>query len=469
MKASRAPDYLPPPALRESSPPVPSELEVQALWFEQLYPPQLKTTDQRTVEIVQPGFWNHGGGPDFSRAALRFAGETDLRVGSVEVHLRDTDWHAHGHDADPAYNETVLHVVWEAGERSYFPATSAFRHVPQLVLGPQLIAPWPELHPLVSVLAQNPLPSAVPGKCAPLLAQLPSARVAEILRTAGVYRLRQKSRRWHWRQRLVGTEQALFEALAEALGFHANQIPLRLVAQRLPYARLRGLAPEERLALLFGVAGFLPGADTARLAAETRSWIRALWEYWWKQQDALAFAQLERAQWKLAGIRPLNRPERRLAALAQVVPLVPKLTAALREADLTRFSTLLLGIRDPFWEALATLSGPPLRQPCRLLGEERVQDIAINIFWPMVALHNSGAAQAGLMKMGAAPNHAGRIALQRLMLPSLSVKQRREALIQQGLLQIFRDYCLTDCSQCRDCTFPQLIENWSVSAENSDR
>jgi hypothetical protein len=36
----------------------------------------------------------------------------------------------------------------------------------------------------------------------------------------------------------------------------------------------------------------------------------------------------------------------------------------------------------------------------------------------------------------------------------------REALVQQGLLQIFRDYCQTDCSQCRDCTFPELVKKW---------
>ena len=58
-----------------------------------------------------------------------------------------------------------------------------------------------------------------------------------------------RHRRWHWRRQVAGLEQALFEALAEALGFHANQVPMRLVAQRLPYATLRRLDPKARLAV----------------------------------------------------------------------------------------------------------------------------------------------------------------------------------------------------------------------------
>ena len=135
--------------------------------------------------------------------------------------------------------------------------------------------------------------------------------------------------------------------------------------------------------------------------------------------------------------------------------------AAIRARDVSAFDKLLPSVRDPFWEARATLTGQPLRQPCRLIGEERVHDMAINVFWPMVALEDATAARRGLMDMEAAPNQAARIATQRLILSALTAKQRREALIQQGLLQIFRDYCLTDCSRCQDCTFPRLIENWT--------
>ena len=256
--------------------------------------------------------------------------------------------------------------------------------------------------------------------------------------------------------------QALHEALAEALGFHANQTPMRLVAQRLPWTKLRDMNPEARLAHLFGLAGFLPNESVTRLQAEPRGWLRKLWEIWWKARGALDYALLPRSQWRLAGLRPLNRPERRLAALAQIVPRVPELLAALEARDAERFAGTLLAIRDPFWEKHATLTGAPMRTPCRLLGEERVHDILINVFWPMVSLEDPEAAQIALRKINAATNGAARIASQRLLISALTPKQTREALVQQGLLQIFHDYCQADCSRCRDCTFPELVKAWKL-------
>jgi hypothetical protein len=464
MKPS--PTYLPPGALREQPSVAPTEAEVQALWFEQFYRPELKTDDGRTVEVIQPGFWNHAGGPDFSRAALRFSGKDGAEepvVGSVEVHLRPEDWNAHGHDADPAYDATILHVVWETkGRRAFFPATSQFRRVPQVTLSSQLVAPWPELQPLCASLLQRPLPGAVAGRCAAVLADLPGERVLEIVRTAGFYRARQKAQRWYWRRRLTNPEQALFEALAEALGFHANQVPMRLVAQRLPWKFLRVLPPTDRLAHLFGLSGYLPNQSVARLRAEPRDWLRELWEIWWKARGPLDYALLAKSQWKLAGLRPLNRPERRLAALAQIVPLLPALMAALAARNSSLFAQTLLHVRDPFWEKHATLTGPRLATPCRLLGEERVHDILINVFWPIVSIDDPAAARRGLEEMKTSPNSVARLASQRMLVANLSARQMKEALVQQGLLQIFRDYCLADCSQCRACTFPDLLRAWEA-------
>jgi len=460
MKHSYLPRYL----LREEPFSAPSELEVQALWFEQFHQPTLTTDDGRTVEVIQPGFWNHSGGPDFTRAALRFRkeGSEEMVVGNIEVHLRPADWSAHGHDADPAYDETILHVVWEnRSTKSFFPATASFRRVPQVVLSSQLIAPWPELQPLCSSLLHSPLPASTPGRCSPILADLPVEKLLEILRAAGLFRLRQKAQRWFWRRRLTSPEQALYEALAEALGFHANQIPMRLVAQRLPWSRMRSLDHETRLAHLFGLSGFLPRENAAKLQTESKAWLRNLWEIWWKEQDALDYAQLPKTQWKLAGLRPLNRPERRLAALAQIVPRIPDLAGALAQRDGARFAAILAAIRDPFWEKHATLTGSPLAKPCRLIGEERIEDILINIFWPMVSLEAPEAAREAFSKISVSSNSAARVASQRMLTSALKPKQAREALVQQGLLQIFRDYCQTDCSRCQNCTFPELVKTWS--------
>jgi hypothetical protein len=104
--------------------------------------------------------------------------------------------------------ETILHVVWDVPKgKAFFPATADFRRVPQVVLSTQLVAPWPELRPLCTSLLQRPLPGAIPGRCSPELARLPSEQIADILRAAGIFRLRQKAQRWYWRQRITSPAQ----------------------------------------------------------------------------------------------------------------------------------------------------------------------------------------------------------------------------------------------------------------------
>lgn len=71
----------------------------------------LMTTDKITVQVKNPGTHNHGAGPDFFNARLLIGGQE--WAGNVELHVKSSDWYAHGHENDLNYNNVVLHVVWE--------------------------------------------------------------------------------------------------------------------------------------------------------------------------------------------------------------------------------------------------------------------------------------------------------------------------------------------------------------------
>jgi len=71
----------------------------------------LKTTRGESISVLKLGEHNHNSGPDFFNAQLSIDGQ--LWAGNVEIHIKSSDWYVHGHEKDKAYDNVILHVVWE--------------------------------------------------------------------------------------------------------------------------------------------------------------------------------------------------------------------------------------------------------------------------------------------------------------------------------------------------------------------
>jgi hypothetical protein len=96
-----------------------NEKLLQYLWqFQYFNKTDLKTSRGENIEILYPGKLNNNQGPDFSEAQIRIDGT--LMVGSVEIHLRTSQWMEHGHQDDTNYNNVILHVVFENDREEEF-------------------------------------------------------------------------------------------------------------------------------------------------------------------------------------------------------------------------------------------------------------------------------------------------------------------------------------------------------------
>jgi hypothetical protein len=236
---------------------------------------------------------------------------------------------------------------------------------------------------------------------------------------------------------------------------------MRLLAQRVPVTWPELKRPPRRSALLFGIAGFLP-SDT-RVGNDPEAVhpvLRPLWDEWWKERDRLSYAILPRHVWNLAGLRPHNRPERRIAALAALYPRLPQLERALAQGQSETFCRLLTTIEDPFWSRHTTWRSRPSPLPTQLIGTERTDDILINLFWPMVSLQDEPFAYENLRRLTSPPNRLTRIARERVLGPLSIGKALSEALVQQGLLQVYQDFCLNDATGCEKCPFPEVVRKF---------
>lgn len=88
-----------------------NEQLLQFIWQNTLFDRNtIYTTKGEKIEIERVGDINHNAGPDFFNAKIKI-GNT-LWAGNVEVHCNASGWYEHGHYLDQAYNNVVLHVVF---------------------------------------------------------------------------------------------------------------------------------------------------------------------------------------------------------------------------------------------------------------------------------------------------------------------------------------------------------------------
>jgi hypothetical protein len=116
----------------------PSELELKARWFAVDFGRHFISAGGDEIEVVQFGTWNREAGPDFSDAAIRINRGDPIR-GCIEIDLLDRSWKTHGHATNPAFDETVLHVFVEKGDRQFFTRTKSNRNVPQVQIDPTIL------------------------------------------------------------------------------------------------------------------------------------------------------------------------------------------------------------------------------------------------------------------------------------------------------------------------------------------
>ena len=433
--------------------PLPSELELQALWFAGGFGRDFRTTDGRTVRIVQFGEWNRGAGPDFIHAAVEIDGE--LRSGPLELDPDTAAWEAHGHATNPAFNDVVLHVVFKGNPRQHFTRTSDHREVPQvLITEPQLAEALNR--------PQREVAIAHPGRCVYPLKSMGNAAVASLLEEAATYRANQKATRWVRTEDAHGRDAALFQATAETLGYRGNSLAMRLLAQRAPLALLKSEG-EAAEAVLFGTAGFL-APDLHELAPpDTRDYLRALWDMWWKSRARFETNGNRAIPWKTHGQRPANHPHRRVGALAALVAVWPQYRrlALARPFAVKPLVDFLHALEHPFWSHRHTLTSSATPGRISLCGRAHALELVANHLAPLAIRENGMTFRSYYKLRHSSPNDKVKRCAIRLF-GSLKAAEpwTRRVCHHQALLQVYQDFCLEDLTDCHACPFPEQLLQW---------
>jgi hypothetical protein len=443
----------------------PAERLLQAIWQHQrLKRDALKTSDGKVVRVFHPGFASVEGGPDFRGAVLQI-GDDAPRGGDVEIDLRANGWRAHGHNRNPHFQNVLLHVVWEESK----PIESAPTVLP---LKNFLDAPIGELSLSLENESLRTLPENLRGKCCAPLRELDEIKLADLLRQAAFVRFENKAGAIRTRAKNSGWEQALWENLFRVLGYKHNVWPMQNLVETKSRS-LRGLnLAFEFQARLLGISGLLPD-ELTRAQKSSDTYLRRVWDFWWRERDEFSDSVLPRAVWKFHGLRPANHPQRRLALASHWLAdknLISKIEGwSAAEILDKKLLDSLLGIfqveRDEFWSWHWTFKSARMAKPQPLLGNARVTDLAVNVILPWLWIRakegGNGKIQREVERRffawpSAEDNSILKLARQRLLGTAKSCVLTNAA-AQQGLMQIVRDFCGHSNAVCENCRFPGLV------------
>lgn len=473
------------------------EMVLARIWEEQRFQAKnLHTTDGREVQIIRRGQRNLDSGPDFRQALIRIGDQ--VYAGDIELHLEITDWQSHGHDRDPAYNQTILHVVlWPLPHKDHtaYPLvlTAAGQRVPTLIVHKGLSTSLEQLTQRFEQADRRKY--AKIQRCQSMLRVLPLEVRLTRLHQLGMARLAERVSRFAIWLEQGSFQQVLYEAICEGLGYSSNKQSFLTLARRLPLEYLLTHIPHYALtpsapilhwiqAMLFGTSGLLTGVKerSETLASadksqdlETERYIAELQTLWNMLAPCLGVKPLPREAWHFFRLRPPNFPTRRIAALSYLIhsytiqPLfegyLHLLTLFTHHPEATPQKIHLLEhtleiSAEGYWKGRYRLGKSVFPDHDLLfLGFSRIRDILISAVLPVMLLYAQQTSQPALeaeifalYQAFPAPswNRITKIiAAQLFAQQDLSGSHIKTASVYQGMLHLYKHYCyLPACSSC---------------------
>jgi hypothetical protein len=153
-----------------------------------------------------------------------------------------------------------------------------------------------------------------------------------------------------------------------------------------------------------------------------------------------------------------------VAALAVLVEHWPKIRhhAMARPFSPNRLLKVITDLTHPFWNHHHTLGSQRSEASIALFGKTQALEWIANHLAPLALLddpHFDYDAYSGIRALSC--NESVRRAGIRLFGSEILAKPwQRNIAHQQALLQIYRDFCLEDTSDCAQCPFPEQLSQW---------
>ncbi len=342
-----------------------NERLLQYIWQFRLFNHQcLKDVNGDDVFIIHPGIYNTDQGPDFQYAKIRL--NNTIIAGSIELHMRASDWLKHGHSFSALYSNVILHVVWENDMELGFPF------------------PTLELRGRVAGILLDRYEKWMKSKsfipCSGQLQDIPSISVIAWKEKMVVERLQQRTElilqycqqtKDHW-------EEIFWWVLARNFGMSVNGFVFENIARSVSVIILAKYKNnlQQIEALLLGQAKMLEKEFNEAYPVLLQREFRFL-----RLKHKLAPI---REHIRFLRMRPSNFPTIRLAQLAMLIHKSAHLFSYIKEtSELSEIKEKLSVTADKYWDDHYMPGELSVTIP-KKIGEQMVENILINTVVPML-------------------------------------------------------------------------------------
>lgn len=403
------------------------------IWqFTKLNPAGLKTVQGEEVHIVSPGQYLQQAGPDFFNASLIIGKQK--WAGNVEIHVKSSDWYLHNHERDDAYDNVVLHVVWEHDaevfrkdnteipvlELKNYVAKDVLQNYNALATAKSWIFCEKELESLNSFVMENWKER--------LFFERLERKAKPIMQLA-----QETANDW---------EAVLFCFLAKNFGLNTNGEEFFKLARSVPFpvVRKESFETENLEALLFGMAGLLKGDKEDVYYKDQKARFDYLAH---KHQLKPAYINLQ-----FFKLRPDNFPTIRLSQLAQLYHTHQNLFSKLINAPLQDIYNIFNIKSSTYWETHYQFDKESPKKR-RSLSASFIDLLVINTILPFRFAYNNSIGKENseelivILKQVAPEKNAIVDKFRQFKVPVTS------AYDTQSLLQLKNEYCNhKKCLQC---------------------
>lgn len=395
----------------------------------------LKTTTGESIVLLNIGQHNLNGGPDFFNAQLKI--DDQLWAGNVEIHIKSSDWYVHNHEIDSAYDNVILHVVYEHD-------TDIFRKDNSKI-------PTLQLNDLIhkNVLHNYQRLLMTPRKwinCENDFAEVEDFLMSNWLERLYIERLERKSRAIEILLKSTKNdwEGVLFKLLAKNFGLKVNGDAFFSMANSFDFSMVRKIQSQslQLEALFFGQLGLLDKN------IENAYYLNLVKEFQFlKQKFKLSNDQVIPLQF--FRLRPPNFPTIRLSQLAMLYQQHHSLFAKIMTAEtIEPLYELFHVTTSEFWNTHFTFEKLS-RSSKKSLTKSFVDLLLINTILPLRFCYqqNKGgnAAESSLlMAQKIASEQNGIITAFNNLRPISNT-----SLASQALIQLKTEYC--DKNRCMSC------------------